>query len=227
MVESADDSMGQLMKALDDSGLASNTIVIFFSDNGGVRYQAKQPRPITDNRPLRAGKGHVFEGGIREPLMIKWPGITRGGAVVDHEVISTDFLSTICECTGTPIREAGDGRSLFPLLRGHKQGTRPLFWHYPHYSDQGGRPAAAVREQEWKLIRFYEDDRLELYNLQNDPGERRNLIRLEGARARRLNETLTDWLHAVDAAMPTPNPAYDPKTASEGLTGYEPPTPPV
>lgn len=226
MVESADDSMGQLMQVLDDSGLANNTMVIFFSDNGGVRYQGKRPNPITNNSPLRAGKGHLFEGGIREPLMIRWPGVTRAGTVIRDPVISTDFLSTICEGTGTPGR-AADGRSLAPLLRGQKQGTRPLFWHYPHYSDQGGRPAAAVREGEWKLIRFYEDDRLELFHLPDDPGEHRNLARREAARARRLNGMLSDWLASVNAAMPKPNPAYDPKTAGEGLTGYEPPTPPV
>ncbi len=227
MVESADDSMGRLMQALDASGQADRTIVVFFSDNGGVRYQGAQPRPVTDNSPLRAGKGHLFEGGIREPLMIRWPGVTRAGGVIGEPVSSVDFLPTLCEAAGAPPPGPVDGRSLVPLLHGKKQAARPLFWHYPHYSDQGGRPAGAVRLGDWKLIEFYEDGRLELYHLPDDPGERRNLARKEAARAKRLHALLADWRRGVDAAMPTPNPAYDPAHAGEGLTGYEPPTAPA
>lgn len=226
MVESADDSMGQLMKALDDSAQAENTIVFFFSDNGGVRFQEKRPKPITDNSPLRAGKGHVYEGGIREPLMIRWPGVSRGGTVIDEPVCSIDFFPTICELAGA---KAGtvDGRSLAPLLRGERTTERPLFGHYPHYSDQGGRPGGAIRLGDWKLIEFYEDSRLELYNLATDIGERRNLAEREASRAKRLHRMLVDWRHSVDASMPLPNPQYDPARSSEGLTGYEAPTPPV
>ena len=226
MVESADDSMGQLLKALDDSGQADRTIVIFFSDNGGVRYQAKRPNPITNNSPLRAGKGHLFEGGIREPCLVRWPGITRAGAVNDTPISSIDFFPTICEAAGTPARNV-DGRSLVPVLRGETTAERPLFWHYPHYSDQGGVPAGAVRLGGWKLIEFYEDGRLELFHLTDDPGEHRNLVRREAARAKKLHNLLADWRRSVDAAMPTPNPRYDPARAGEGLTGYEQPTPPV
>jgi arylsulfatase A-like enzyme len=226
MVESADDSMGQLMKALDESGQAASTMVIFFSDNGGVRYQARQPQPITNNSPLRAGKGHVFEGGIREPLMIRWPGVTRPGAVIDTPVSSIDFFPTICEATGTR-HGTVDGRSLLPLLRGDSVAERPLFWHYPHYSDQGGKPAGAVRLGEWKLIEFYEDGRLELFHLGEDVGERRNLARREASRAQKMYRMLAEWRSSVDAAMPLANPQYDPARASEGLTGYEEATPPV
>ena len=226
MVESVDDSMGQLLKSLDDSGQADNTIVIFFSDNGGVRYQGKSVKPISNNAPLRAGKGHVFEGGIREPLMIRWPGITRPGRVVDEPVSSIDFFPTICEAAGAPAGKV-DGRSLLPLLRGEKSPERPLFWHYPHYSDQGGRPSGAIRLGDWKLIEFYEDGRLELFHLAEDVGEQRNLVRLEANRAKKLQGMLSDWRRSVDAAMPAPNPQYDPARSSEGLTGYEPPTPPV
>jgi arylsulfatase A-like enzyme len=226
MVESADDSMGQLLKALDDSGQANNTLVMFFSDNGGVRYQANQPNPITNNSPLRAGKGHLFEGGIREPLMIRWPGMTSPGTAIDTPVSSIDFLPTICEAAGTAPGSV-DGTSLVPLLRGKQLPERPLFWHYPHYSDQGGRPSGAVRLGEWKLIEFYEDGRLELYHLADDPGERRNLVNLEAARAKKLHGILADWRHSVNAAMPEPNPRYDVTRSSEGLTGYESPTPPV
>jgi arylsulfatase A len=224
MVESADDSVGQLMKALDESGQAGNTIVMFFSDNGGVRYQATQPKPISNNSPLRAGKGHLFEGGIREPLMIRWPGITRPGTVIDTPVSSIDFLPTICEVVGSQAEKV-DGRSLLPLLRGNKMPERSLFWHYPHYSDQGGKPAGAVRLGDWKLIEFYEDGWLELFNLAADPGEQRNLVRRERAKAKMLHNLLADWRRSVDAVMPSPNPQYDPARSSEGLTGYEPRTP--
>lgn len=226
MVESADESMGRLMTALDESGQAANTIVIFFSDNGGVRYQANQAKPITNNAPLRAGKGHLFEGGIREPLMIRWPGVTRAGTVIDTPVSSIDFSPTICEAVGAPTGTV-DGRSLVPLLRGNKVAERPLFWHYPHYSDQGGRPSGAVRLGAWKLIEFYEDGRLELFQLAEDPGEQRNLVQREAVRARKLHGMLADWRHSVDAAMPTSNPQYDPAHSGEGLTGYEQPTAPA
>jgi arylsulfatase A len=221
-----DDSMGRLMKALDESGQAGNTIVIFFSDNGGVRFQGKRPQPITSNSPLRAGKGHLFEGGIREPLMIRWPGVTRPGTVIDTSVSSIDFFPTICEAAGAPAGTI-DGKSLLPLLRGSKSPERPLFWHYPHYSDQGGKPGGAIRLGDWKLIEFYEDNRLELFHLAEDPGEKRNLAHREAARAKKLHGMLADWRRSVDAAMPSPNPQYDPAHSSEGLTGYEPPTPPV
>ncbi len=226
MVESADDSMGQLLKALDESKQADNTIVIFFSDNGGVRYQGGRVPPVTNNSPLRAGKGHAYEGGIREPLMIRWPGVTHGGTTIDTPVCSVDFLPTICEAVGAAPGTV-DGKPLQGLLHGQKMAERPLFWHYPHYSDQGGMPAGAVRLGEWKLIEFYEDGRLELYHLPDDPGEKRNLVRREAARAKKLHTLLADWRHSVNAAMPQPNPNYDPARASEHLTGYEPATPPV
>jgi hypothetical protein len=120
-----------------------------------------------------------------------------------------------------------DGVSLRPLLAGLQSAERPLFWHYPHYSDQGGKPGGAVRLGDWKLIEFYEDGRLELFQLTDDPGEQRNLVRRESARAKKLHALLIDWRRSVNASMPTANPQYDPARASEGLTGYEPPTPPA
>lgn len=225
MVETADTSVGQLLKALDESGQAKDTIVVFFSDNGGVRYQAKRPKPVTNNSPLRAGKGHLYEGGIREPLIVRWPGVTHAGVIHDP-VSSIDFLPTLCEAAGAKYPKA-DGVSLRPLLEGARIAERPLFWHYPHYSDQGGKPGGAVRLGDWKLIEFYEDSRLELFHVTDDPGEKRNLVNREAARAKKLHGLLVDWRKSVDASMPKPNPAYDPARASEGLTGYEPPTPPV
>ncbi len=224
MVESADASMGKLMRGLEEAGLSENTVVIFFSDNGGVRFQGKNAQPVTNNAPLRAGKGHVFEGGIREPLMIRWPGVTRGGTVTAERAASIDFYPTLCEAAGVKSGTV-DGRTLMPVLRGGSLGARPLFWHYPHYSDQGGRPAGAVREGDWKLIEFYEDGRLELYRVSEDAGERVNLVKREAGRAKRLHGLLADWRRGVGAAMPEANPGYDAGRASEGLTGYEGPTP--
>ena len=168
MVESADDSVGRLLKSLDDAGLSQRTVVFFFSDNGGVRYQGRRKPPVTNNSPLRAGKGHLYEGGIREPLMVRWPGVTHGGSLCDQPVSSVDFVPTICEMTGTRPRFT-DGVSLAGALRGGKPPERPLFWHYPHYSDQGGAPGGAVRLGDWKLIEFYEDGRLELFHLRGRP----------------------------------------------------------
>ena len=226
MVESADDSMGQLLKALDESGLAQRTIVVLFSDNGGVRWQGRELKTITNNSPLRAGKGHVYEGGIREPLFIRWPGITQAGTVIDEPVISVDFFPTLCKAAGVSAPPL-DGVDLGPLLRGGRLSERPLFWHYPHYSDQGGKPAGAVRLGDWKLIEFYEDRRQELFNLRDDPGERRNLVRRESGRARQLADLLKQWRQDVAAAMPVDNPDYDPARSLEGLSGYEDPTPPL
>ncbi len=227
MVETADESVGSLLRAVEESGQADRTIVVFFSDNGGVRYQAKRPTPITNNTPLRAGKGHLFEGGIREPLIIRWPGVTRPGSVIDTPVSSIDFLPTFCDAVGAPPPRGMDGVSLRPLLEGKSVAERPLFWHYPHYSDQGGRPSGAVRLGEWKLIEFYEDNRTELYNLKDNPGERSNLVVKEAKKAEQLRKLLVEWRKSVSASMPKPNPNYDPARYSEELTGYEPPTPPV
>jgi arylsulfatase A len=226
MVETADESVGQLLKALEQAGKASTTIVVFFSDNGGVRYQERRIAPITDNAPLRAGKGHLYEGGIREPLIIRWPGVTRPGTKISTPVSSIDFLPTFSDAVGLP-RPDVDGVSLKSLLQGGTIADRPLFWHYPHYSDQGAKPAGAVRSGDWKLIEFYEDSRLELFNLRDDLGERRNLVLKEPDRAKKLYALLADWRKSLNASMPTPNPQYDPARASEGLAGYEDSTPPA
>lgn len=226
MVETADSCVGQLLRTLDETGKSANTIVVFFSDNGGVRYQERRLRPVTNNAPLRAGKGHLYEGGIREPLIIRWPGVTRAGSRITEPVCSIDFLPTFCDALGLQAPKV-DGVSLKPLLKGRSISERPLFWHYPHYSDQGGKPAGAVRLGDWKLIEFYEDNRLELFHLTDDPGERRNLVRTESNRARRLYTLLADWRRSVGASMPIQNPNYDPARSGEGLTGYEDPTRPT
>jgi arylsulfatase A-like enzyme len=225
MIYSLDESVGRILAKLDQLGIADRTVVFFMSDNGGVAHQAKQKEVITSNAPLRAGKGHLYEGGIREPMMIRWPGVTRPGSVCDTPVSSVDFFPTMLDIAGLGGRrpDAVDGVSLAPLLRGGALGRRALYWHYPHYSDQGGYPGGAVRTGEYKLIEFYEDGRLELYNLARDIRESQNLARREPKRAAELHEMLRNWRASVNAAMPEPNPAYDPATADEGLTGENPP----
>ena len=128
---------------------------------------------------------------------------------------------------GARLGQTVDGRTLTPILRGGQLAARPLYWHYPHYSNQGGAPGGAIRDGEWKLIEFYEDGRLELYHLKSDAGERLNLVNKHRARAREMREKLNAWRKSVNAVMPKVNPAYDPATADQGLTGSEKPTPPI
>ena len=224
MVAGLDDSVGRILRKLDALGIADRTAVFFMSDNGGVAYQGKQAETITSNAPLRAGKGHIYEGGIREPMMIRWPGLGKPGSVCETPVSSIDFFQTILEIAGIEAnrRVPNDGVSLAPLLRGGTLRREAIYWHYPHYSDQGGYPAGAIRAGDYKLIEFYEDGRLELYNLAKDIRESDNLAGSDPKRTAKLHDMLKKWRSSVDAAMPAPNPQYDPSTAHEGLTGENP-----
>jgi arylsulfatase A-like enzyme len=227
MVESFDIALGRIRKKLNDLKIADNTILIVTSDNGGLRFEGKSAKPVTDNSPLRAGKGHLYEGGIREPLLIHWPGVTKAGTVYDTTVSSVDYLPTILEMAGGRAPQV-DGVSIAPVLRGKGAPKREaIYWHYPHYSNQGGPPAGAVRKGDWKLIEFYEDNRLELFNLKDDVSERRNLVKREPKQAVELHSLLKKWRASVNATMPKPNPDYDPAKADQGLTGVEAPTAPV
>jgi arylsulfatase A-like enzyme len=228
MVESFDIAVGRIRRKLDELGIAGNTILFVTSDNGGLRYEGSSARPVTDNSPLRAGKGHLYEGGIREPLLVRWPGVTKAGRVSDVPVSSVDYLPTIVEMAGGRAAGGIDGVSIAPLLRGGGAPKRDaLYWHYPHYSNQGGVPGGAVRKDDWQLIEFYEDGRLELFNLRDDIGERHNLALKEPGKAAELHELLKTWRKRVNATMPSPNPNYDPAKADQGLTGAEPRTEPV
>lgn len=226
MVESLDASVGEVLAAIDKAGVADRTLVAFFSDNGGLRYEGARKDAVTDNSPFRAGKGHLYEGGIREPLIIRLPGVVKPGTVISTPVSSVDFLPTFCELAGQRPGDV-DGVSLMPLLKGGKLKSRPLFWHYPHYSNQGGEPGSAVRSGDWKLIRFYDKPREELFNLRADPGETRNLIRREPGRARQLASQLDAWLAQTRAIIPSKNPNADPSWPGWNLTGAEKPTPPA
>lgn len=208
MMESMDDAVGIVLKTLDELKIADNTIVIFTSDNGGV---SSGDAFSTCNLPLRGGKGRQWEGGIREPYYIKAPGITKPGSTSDTPVTGTDFYPTLLELAGLDAlpKQHLDGLSLVPLLKGDKIVDRALYWHYPHYGNQGGEPSAIVRRGKWKLIHYYEDGHDELYDLIADLGEQKDLASAEPVRAKALREDLDDWLVQTGARIPKPDARYD------------------
>jgi arylsulfatase A-like enzyme len=201
-------------------------MVVFFADNGGLRYEGGSKNAVTDNAPLRAGKGHLYEGGIREPLIIRYPGTVKAGSIVDTPVSSVDFFPTFCDLAGVKPGDV-DGVSLMPLLRGGSLKPRALYWHYPHYSNQGGEPGSAIREGDWKLIAFHKDGRRELYNLRRDLSETTNLVEKEPEVVRRLAAKLDAWKKQAGAIMPKKNPNADPAWPGWSLTGEEKPTLPA
>jgi arylsulfatase A-like enzyme len=209
MVYTLDDSVGRLLAKLEELNLSKKTIVIFTSDNGGLHVLETPNTPATHNTPYRAGKGFLYEGGLRVPLIVRWPGHVDAGKTVDTPVISTDWLPTLAELCGGKAPSGLDGVNLAPLLAGGKLATRSLFWHFPHYTNQGGRPAGAVRQGDWKLIEHYEDGRVELFNLASDPGETKDLSG-RSYRAAFLKRQLLQWRQDVGAQENTPNPAFDP-----------------
>ncbi len=219
MVESVDESVGKVLDTLHRNGLDDNTLVVFFSDNGGLSVKEGPLTPATTNYPLRAGKGYLYEGGIREPLIVRWPGIVKPGSVCTTPVCSIDFFPTLCSAAGldpAPTNPAGpiDGRNIMGLLHGKSSLDRDaIYWHYPHFANQGGRPSGAVRSGSWKLIENYEDGSLELYNLDNDIGETRNLLSSEPQRVQALHKKLVEWRKSVDATMPPPNPKHQSNTS--------------
>jgi arylsulfatase A-like enzyme len=207
MVEAMDLAVGKVLGALDRLKLADRTTVVFMSDNGGLSTSEGSP---TSNVPLRAGKGWMYEGGIREPMIIRTPGVTKAGSTCETPVISTDFYPTLLELGGLPPipKQHVDGVSLVPLLKGKPLDRGALFWHYPHYGNQGGAPTGAVREGDWKLIEWYEDGRLELFNLKEDLGEKNDLSTKHPDRVKALHEKLKKWRQETGAKMSTKNPRY-------------------
>jgi len=209
MIHSMDQTIGQIRGTLDELGIAANTIIIFTSDNGGRI-------PTSSNVPLRAGKGSCYEGGVRVPLIVYWPGVTPAGSECATPVITMDIFPTVLTMTGLQGDEGSslDGVSLVPLLR--QSGDlveRSLFWHYPHYQHyqlEGTTPYGAIRRGDWRLIEFYDDNAIELYNLRDDVGERNNLAESSPKLVKSLREELQEWLLAVDAQLPTTNLDYDP-----------------
>jgi len=208
MIECLDENIGRLLKAVEDAGETDNTIVIFTSDNGGLATAEGSP---TCNAPLSEGKGWMYEGGTREPLFVRWPSVVKPGSVCPVPVTSTDFYPTLLEMAGLdPIPDQHvDGVSLVSLLRGGSALDREaIFWHYPHYGNQGGTPGSSVRMGSHKLIEFFEDNRIELYDLEADPGERHDLSREEPDLAQHMKTTLLHWRQQVEAKIPRPNPDW-------------------
>ncbi|HZW31688.1 MAG TPA: sulfatase, partial [Isosphaeraceae bacterium] len=213
MIQSVDEGVGKLLGALDDLKIADRTVVIFTSDNGGLSVKEGPNTPATSNAPLRAGKGFLYEGGIRVPLIIVWPGVTRPGSLCDVPVSGQDLFPTNLALAGVSPSpgQVIDGESLMPLLKGDGALRREaLYWHYPHYSNQGGRPGGAIRRGDRKLIESYEDGRVELYDLKRDVGERHDLAAERPEEAARLRNQLARWRESVAAQMPRPNPDYHP-----------------
>jgi arylsulfatase A-like enzyme len=199
-IEATDRAVGRVLDELDQLGIAEQTVVIFTSDNGGWSG-------ATDNYPLRSGKGDLFEGGIRVPLIIRWPGVTRSGSTVNEPVISMDLTATVLDAAGVKLaqNQSLDGRTLRPLLLGQPTKRRSLFFHYPHFAwHKSNRPGAAVRAGKHKLILRFDDDSIELYDLDEDIGERHNLAKKMRAHGKMLRKQLKTWLAETGAKRPTP-----------------------
>ncbi|HYW97302.1 MAG TPA: sulfatase-like hydrolase/transferase, partial [Bacteroidales bacterium] len=213
MVEAVDENVGKVMGLLDSLKIADNTLVIFTSDNGGLSVKEGPRTPATTNSPYRGGKGYIYEGGIREPFIVWWPkGIKDKGVVSNSPVIGCDVFPTIADLLD---QEAGDvdGVSLLPQIKNsEKLPERALFWHYPHYSNQGGTPASAVRKGRYKLIQFLEDGHYELYDLVSDRTETKDIAGSMPGKVKELSELLLGWRQATGAKMPVPNPEYQPQS---------------
>jgi arylsulfatase A-like enzyme len=210
MVHTLDDAVGRVLARLDALKLTDSTIVVFTSDNGGLHVLEGGFAPATHNSPYRAGKGFLYEGGTRIPLIVRWPGRVAAGGVIDTPVLNTDWVPTFAEIADLKeLKEPIDGVSIAGLLKGSKPAPRTLYWHFPHYTNQGSRPAGAVREGDWKLVEHYEDGRLELFDLAKDRGERHDLARKEPKKAAELKAKLAAWRKAVGAQENTSNPNFD------------------
>ncbi len=223
MVETLDDAVGTLVGTIDELGIAEDTVIIFFSDNGGIIHRFDGGVAVTSNAPLRSGKSSIYEGGVREPLVFVWPGKVEAGSTSDEVVQSIDFYPTLLELTGTP-RHPGtefDGVSFVPALRGERLIREAIFTHIPSYSPATlQRPSTSVRKGDWKLIRFYCDgpgqtDRFELYNLREDIGESNDLSKAEPDRLTELNSLIDQFLLDTQAVIPRANPRYQ-----EGLDPF-------
>lgn len=208
MVEKLDENIGRLLRVLEDLGKAEETVIIFTSDNGGLATAEGSP---TCNAPLSEGKGWMYEGGTRESLIIKYPGIIKPGSKCNVPVTSPDFYPTLLEMAGLNLipEQHCDGESLMPLLKERGDLNRKaIFWHYPHYGNQGGTPGSSIRAGDYKLIEFFEDNHIELYNLRDDISENNDLAEKQTEKAKELKQMLWTWRTKVEAKIPESNPDY-------------------
>jgi arylsulfatase A len=210
VIESLDDTVGLLLRALDNFSLRTNTIVIFTSDNGGLHVPEGPHKRITDNSPFRAGKGFLYEGGLRVPLIVRWPGQVPAARIVDTPLINTSWFATLCELAKIPAPQSVDARSFSQLLKGRSVAEERMFWHFPHYTNQGSRPGGAMRDGDWKFIVHYDTTEPELYDLKSDPGEMRNVAGQHPDRTAEMRRQLDLWLASVNAQTNTPNRDFDP-----------------
>lgn len=213
VIKEMDDAIGIVLDELKKLGLDENTLVIFTSDNGGVTsgdaYSSSQ-------LPLRGGKGRQWEGGIRVPALMYFKGC-NAGSVCDVPVIGTDFYPTILDYAGLKMHpeQHKDGISIMPVLKSGVKPERSLFWHYPHYGNQGGEPSSIIRKGDWKLIYYYESNHSELYNLAMDLSESEPLNIQYPDKVKELEGELMAWLDEVDARKPVADPLYDPQKEAE------------
>ena len=207
MIHSTDHSLGRIRQKLNDLGIEDKTAIFFTSDNGGLEL-----RNITDNGAIRAGKGSAYEGGVRVPFIVIIPGITKPGIETELPVVGMDLYPTILDLTGLEVIE-NDGKNLIPFFKSKDRqiNRSSLFWHYPHYHPGGATPYSAMRKGDYKLIEFFEDGRLELYNLAEDVGEEMDLAEENPEILRQMHRALQDWRDQVDAQYPSENPDYGPR----------------
>jgi arylsulfatase A-like enzyme len=230
MIQSVDDGVGRIRRAIDELGLGEDTVVIFFSDNGGYG-------PATDMAPLKGYKGTYYEGGIREPFFVKWPGVVKAGAKSKEPIIGVDLYPTLCEIAGAQLPDQPlDGQSLVPLLNGKKKtfGDRALFWHFPAYLQSyqvideqrdplfRSRPCGIIRVGDWKLHQYFEDGGLELYNLRNDIGEKRNVAQKNTKKTAELLAQMKKWRSQVNAPVPTAkNPKFNAEAEAAAIKAVQ------
>jgi len=222
MVESVDQSLGRIVSKLKELAIENDTVVIFFSDNGGMSaINVGNPQRVASEEevdkayatsclPLRGAKGWLYEGGVRVPMIVKWPGHSIAGSVIEEPVMSTDFYPTILEMIGQK-GETPDGQSFIAALRGEPFERAPIYWHFPHYSNHGMQsPGGAVRDGDYKLLEYFENGTVQLFNLVSDIGEQNDLSKIKVQKTKELTEKLQRWRKEVDAQMMKPNPDYDP-----------------
>jgi arylsulfatase A-like enzyme len=223
VIETLDDTVGRLMAKLESLKLVDNTIVVFTSDNGGLHVPEGPHRKVTHNTPYRAGKGYLYEGGLRIPLIVRWPGHVPQGVVADDLVINTDWIPTLLELAGQPAPGGLDGESFAALLNGRGPAPpRKLFWHFPHYTNQGSRPSGAMRDGDWMLVEYYDEDRAELFDVKRDVAEERNVASQQPDRVKEMRAALAAWRLQTGAQENRPNPNFDPAKFRELYQDVDP-----
>ena len=236
MVESMDESLGRIIEKLEELGIDDNTIIFFYSDNGGMAAaNVGNPRRVisadkqdwafsTSNLPLRGAKGWLYEGGIRVPLIVKWPGKGKQGVECAVPITSVDMFPTILNMVGAAekIGKDKEGVDISPLVKGETMEKGPIYWHFPHYSNHGMQsPGGAIRDGDFKLLEYFENGTVQLFNLKNDIGEQNDLSGIEIKKTRELKEKLHQWREEIGAQMMQPNPKYDPSIKSDEYYKYE------